>query len=597
MLAAAFAGLALLLAAAVLGPWAYRRGLAGDQALLLRALRDVRHGGLKSEYPIRMVESLPLLKGLVQLFAEPPAVSSATAGTPSPTPAPSPAAPEPEPADPFEVLDEQALQAPPATPPDEAPEDHARPAAPTAAGTAEPPPVDPALFRAYDIRGIHGRTLTAEVAEQIGRAVGSDALARGETALFVGRDGRLSSPELAAALIRGLCATGIQVKDLGEVPTPVLYYAAHRGEESSSGVMVTGSHNPPEYNGMKIVIAGETLHGAAIQALRHLIEHQTFMQGRGGVESVALVEDYVQAVTADVRLARPLRVAVDCSHGVTAHVVPRLLAALGCEAFPIHCEVDGRFPAHPPDPGHPEHLAGLVQAVQAHQADIGIAFDGDGDRLGVVDSEGNYIWPDRLMMLLAMDVLSRNPGADILFDVKCSRHLPRIIRDFGGNPEMWKTGHSRLKARMKETGALLAGELSGHLFYADRWYGFDDALYAAARLLEILAADHRPSARIFAVLPASPATPLIEVPVPEGEGPRLVERLREAAEFPDAEEVITLDGLRVEFADGWGLVRASNTTPALTLRFEADDAAALERIQQRFRDLLQTVAPGITLPF
>ena len=566
----------------------YRRLLTDDQTLLLGALRDARHTGLKTEYPIRIIECMPMLKGIVRLFSDDqPVVAAGARPVPAaPVTAPSEAPEAPAASTPvtetgddseFEVLDESALASP----------------ADTGKTTGQ---VDPAIFRAYDIRGVYGENLDETVAELIGRAVGSDALARGETAIFVGRDGRLSSPQLAEALIRGLCATGIDVKDLGEVPTPVLYFATHQREESRSGVMVTGSHNPPEYNGMKIVLAGETLHGSGIQALRHLIEHRTFMQGQGAVETLDLIGDYVQAVAADIQIPRPLRVVVDCGHGVAARVVPALMSALECELIPLNCEVDGHFPAHHPDPGNPENLTGLIQAVQENSADLGLAFDGDGDRLGVVDSDGNIIWPDRLMMLLAMDVLSRNPGADVLFDVKCSRHLGRIIRDFGGNPEMWKTGHSLLKARMKETGALLAGEMSGHIFYADRWFGFDDALYAAARLIEIVANDHRPSARIFAVLPESVSTPMIEIPLEEGEEKTVMERVVALADFPDA-EVTTIDGLRADFADGWGLIRASNTTPSLTLRFEADDEDALERIRQRFRDLLKTAAPELEVPF
>ncbi|MCW9057432.1 MAG: phosphomannomutase/phosphoglucomutase [Gammaproteobacteria bacterium] len=455
--------------------------------------------------------------------------------------------------------------------------------------------VDPAIFRAYDIRGIVGQSLTPEAVYEIGRAIGSEAFERGQQTVAVARDGRLSGPELTDALIRGLVATGRDVKDLGMVPTPVLYFAAHY-LDTLSGVMVTGSHNPPDYNGFKIVLAGETLSGNAIQDLRRRIQDGDLLSGDGSVEPVDVLPDYLERIKADVILPRPLKVVVDCGNGVAGVAAPRLLRELGCEVIELYCDVDGTFPNHHPDPSRAENLGALIRAVGEHGADLGFAFDGDGDRIGLVASGGEIIWPDRLMMLYSMDLLNRNPGGLILYDVKCSRNLARIIRDFGGDPVMSQTGHSLIKARMKETGALLAGEMSGHIFFQERWYGFDDALYAAARLLEILANDHRTSSSVFAMLPDSVNTPELQVPMAEGEPHPFMDRLLASAHFENA-HVHTIDGMRVEFSDGWGLVRASNTTPVLVLRFEADDEDALRRIQEDFRRAMLQVQPELQLPF
>jgi phosphomannomutase/phosphoglucomutase len=455
--------------------------------------------------------------------------------------------------------------------------------------------IDPSIFRAYDIRGIVDKTLTTHAVELIGCAVGSEALQRGRNAVVVGRDGRLSGPSLSSALIRGVISTGCDVKDVGCVPTPVLYFATHY-LDTQTGVIVTGSHNPPDYNGLKIVIDGETLSNESIQSLRERIEAGRFISGQGSVESLNIIPDYMERVRGDVELVRPLRVAIDCGNGVAGNVAPDLFRSIGCEVIELFCEVDGNFPNHHPDPGKEENLRDLIAVVKAKQADVGLAFDGDGDRLGVVASDGRIIWPDRALMLYAMDILDRNPGGQIIYDVKCTRFLTPVIREHGGMPLMWKTGHSLIKAKIRETGALLAGEMSGHIFINERWYGFDDGLYAGVRLLEILARDERSSGEVFAGLPDSVNTPELNVAMQEGEPPVFMSRLLEKAHFEGA-EVLTIDGLRADFDDGWGLVRASNTTPVLVLRFEADDAAALARIMDEFRRVMLQVEPGLELPF
>ncbi len=451
------------------------------------------------------------------------------------------------------------------------------------------------IFRAYDIRGVVGDTLTEDAAEQIGRAIGSEAFERGQQTVVVARDGRVSSPAMCEALKRGLMASGRNVIDIGEVPTPVLYFATHF-LDANSGVMVTGSHNPPDYNGFKIVLAGESLSGDDIRALYKRIVSGELLAGKGQQSMRDVVPDYIGKIVNDVALAQPLRVVVDCGNGVAANVAPQLLQALGCEVIGLYCTVDGTFPNHHPDPSKPENLQDLIKMVREEKADLGIAFDGDGDRLGVVDSEGEIIWPDTQMMLFSMDLLSRNPGADIIFDVKCSRHLGTAIRGHGGRPIMWKTGHSLIKAKMKETGALLAGERSGHIFFKERWYGFDDALYAAARLLEILAADFRKSHEVFKVFPKTVSTPEINVPVSEKDKFKLVAGLAKVGKFGDGKRT-TIDGLRVDYPEGWGLVRASNTTPCLVIRFEADNEAALEKIKGLFRAQIKRIKPDIQLPF
>lgn len=542
------------------------QALRADQVTLINLVKDMRDGRAQPGYQARMLELQDALGVMTR---------AAGAGLPAGGAGKSRAAQEadrggPEPSFETGTLDSSAI-------------------------SLDEISLQPAIFRAYDIRGIVGDSLSPEVAYEIGRAIGSEAFERGQQTVAVARDGRLSGPDLTDALIRGLVASGRDVKDLGMVPTPVLYFAAHY-LDTLSGVMVTGSHNPSEYNGFKIVLAGETLSGNAIQDLRRRIQDGDLLSGEGSVEKVDVLPDYLERIKADVILPRPLKVVVDCGNGVAGAAAPRLLRELGCEVIELFCEVDGSFPNHHPDPSRAENLGPLIRAVGEHGADLGIAFDGDGDRIGLVASGGEIIWPDRLMMLYSMDLLNRNPGGLILYDVKCSRNLARIIRDFGGDPLMAQTGHSYIKAKMKETGALLAGEMSGHIFFQERWYGFDDALYAAARLLEILANDHRTSSSVFATLPDSVNTPELQVSMAEGEPHPYMDRLLASAHFENA-HVHTIDGMRVEFNDGWGLVRASNTTPVLVLRFEADDEDALRRIQEDFRRVMLQVEPGLQLPF
>ena len=458
-----------------------------------------------------------------------------------------------------------------------------------------PNPIPPEIFKAYDIRSIVGRTLTGAVVEQIGQALGSEARDRGRSTVVIGRDGRLSGPELAAALAAGLRRSGADVIDVGQVATPMLYFAAHRFD-TLSGVMVTGSHNPPEYNGLKMMLAGETLAGAAIQQLKARIEQGRLARGAGGYRTDDVREDYLQRITGDVRLSRPMRLVVDCGNGVAGATAPELYRRLGCEVAELYCEVDGNFPNHHPDPSQPGNLADVQKALAAGKGEIGLAFDGDGDRLGVVTKSGKIIYPDRQLMLFAADVLKRNPGAEVIFDVKSTRNLFAWIRRHGGRPLMWKTGHSFIKQKLQETGAPLAGEMSGHVFFKDRWYGFDDALYAGARLLEILSRERDPGA-VLEGLPDSVSTPELHLKLVEGENYALIAKLKATARFEGAREVITIDGLCVEYADGFGLARPSNTTPVVVLRFEADDAAALMRIQEDFRRAILAVKPEAKLPF
>jgi phosphomannomutase/phosphoglucomutase len=459
----------------------------------------------------------------------------------------------------------------------------------------ERPQVPESAFRMYDIRGPVDDAVTVQFAFELGRAIGSAVFERGEQQIAVGRDGRPTSQALSEALVRGLVSSGRDVVDIGLVPTPVLYFAAMQ-LGSGCGVMVTGSHNAPEYNGFKLMIGGETPAPEQIQALRERMVSGDVLRGSGSYQQRDFADEYLQRVTADVSLIRPLKIVVDAGNGAAGLIGPALFRQLGCDVFELYCEIDGSFPNHHPDPSQPKNLEALALQVQAVEADLGIAFDGDGDRLGVVDGHGRIVWPDQALMLLAGDVLLRNPGADILFDVKSTRHLPTFILAAGGRPVMWKAGHSLMKAKMRETGALLGGEFSGHIFFKERWYGFDDALYAGARLLEVLSSESRTPDEVFDDLPQSPATPELTVPLAEGASFVLMRRLGELANFPDG-RINSLDGLRVEFDDGWGLVRASNTSPALTFRFEADDEDALARIQADFRSLVNGAAPYVTLPF
>jgi phosphomannomutase/phosphoglucomutase len=451
------------------------------------------------------------------------------------------------------------------------------------------------IFRTYDIRGVVGRTLTADIVRAIGRAVGSLAIERGAPTFAIGRDGRLSGPELSHALMEGIAAAGANAIDIGMAPTPVTYFAAHQ-LNCGSCISVTGSHNPPDYNGLKIVIGGNTLYGDDIQEIRKRIEKNQLASGKGRRSVADVLDAYVERITSDVKLARPMRIAIDCGNGVAGMLAPKLYRALGCEVEELYCEVDGRFPNHHPDPSVPKNLAPLISTLKSSPSEIGLAFDGDGDRLGLVTKDGEIIFADRQLMLLAKDVLSRNPGAQIIYDVKSTRLLGPWIERHGGRPLIWKTGHSLIKAKLKETGALLAGEMSGHTFFKERWYGFDDALYGGARLLEVLSKEKDPN-QVLKDLPNAPSTPELHWALEEGEPHALVARLQAAKPFPGAERVLTIDGVRAEYRDGFGLARASNTTPVIVLRFEADSTAALERIKQDFRAALQPLKPGAPLPY
>jgi phosphomannomutase / phosphoglucomutase len=455
----------------------------------------------------------------------------------------------------------------------------------------------PEIFKAYDIRGIVGKTLTPEAVRAIGHALGSEAVARGQKAVAVGRDGRLSGPELAGALADGIRMAGVDVIDVGCVPTPLTYFAAY-DLDTHSCVSVTGSHNPPDYNGLKMVLGGQTLFGELIQALRQrLIDGDLVTAATPGKLSQAdVVPAYIERIVGDVKLARPMKIVMDCGNGVAGAVAPELFRRLGCELVELFCEVDGNFPNHHPDPSKPENLEDVIRALKETDAELGLAFDGDGDRLGVVTKDGEIIFPDRQLMLFAEDVLTRVPGGEIIYDVKCTRNLAGWIRERGGKPTMWNTGHALVKAKLKETGAPLAGEMSGHVFFKERWFGFDDGLYTGARLLEILSRRADPNAALKA-LPNAVCTPELNLKMAEGEPFELVRRLKEGASFEGAESVLTIDGVRVEYADGFGLARPSNTTPVVVLRFEADTPEAIARIQGDFRRAIEGVWPGAELPF
>ncbi len=451
--------------------------------------------------------------------------------------------------------------------------------------------LEPEIFRSYDIRGITTRNLTEDVVYWIGRAFAAEAAEHQQSRVAVGRDGRHSSAPLRDALTRGLADGGMHVLDIGQVPTPVLYFATH-ALDTGTGIMITGSHNPPEYNGLKMVLAGVTLAEERIQALRARIEENRLSEGDGRVEEVDVAEQYVQRIVDDVVVAQPLKVVVDCGNGVAGRLVPELVSRLGCDVVPLYCDVDGDFPNHHPDPAEPANLEDLITVVAAEQADLGLAFDGDGDRLGVVTRNGEIVWPDKLLMLYAQDIVGRNPGADIIYDVKCSRHLNSLISDLGGRPIMWKTGHSHIKAKLKETGALLAGEFSGHICFGERWYGFDDALYSAARLLEILGGSAETLDEMVAQFPVTYSTPEIKIQTTEQAKFEIIQRLSIDGDFGTG-TITTIDGLRVDFPDGWGLVRPSNTSPVLSLRFEADTQEALDRIKALFQKQLSAIDPAL----
>ena len=552
------------------------KALVRDQKTILTVFEDIQGSRVKSEYPVALVE---MREGMDQI-SDAGRMVAASMPVMAKSQGASQSAPEMDVVDVVEsdsLFDSEGGE-----------------------GRSEPPvnsvsEIDSNIFRAYDIRGIYGETLTEESAFLIGQSIGSEAYLRGEQTVIVGRDGRLSGEALCAALIKGLLASGRDVKDIGMVPTPVLYFAATT-QGTGTGVMVTGSHNPANYNGFKVMLAGECLSGEAIKSLHQRIVTNDFLAGDGAIETVNILPEYIERIESDIQIARPIKVVVDCGNGVAGTAAPELFKGLGCDVSTLFCEVDGTFPNHHPDPGNPENLAALITAVRDQGAELGIAFDGDGDRLGVVTADGAVVWPDRLMMLFAADVLLRNPGAQVIYDVKSTRNLASVITENGGEPLMWQSGHSIIKAKMQQTGALLAGEMSGHIFFKERWFGFDDALYAAARLLEILSGDTRSVTEIFSSLPDSVNTPELTIPMAEGEPSTFMTQLSDTAEFENA-SIARLDGLRVETERGWGLVRASNTTPSLVMRFEADDELAMHSIQEIFRREMLQVKPDLALPF
>ena len=456
-----------------------------------------------------------------------------------------------------------------------------------------PHPLATEIFRAYDIRGIVDEQLSDAMLYHIGLAVGTQVKRNGEDSIAVGADGRLSSPRLSQALMAGLADTGCRVLNLGAVPTPVLYFGV-KTLGTASGIMLTGSHNPSNYNGCKIVIGGHTLANDSIIALYDLIKLQDYELGIGAIEEHIIDQVYQDRIDSDVKLARPLKVVLDAGNGIAGDIAPKLFKQLGCDVIPLFCEVDGNFPNHHPDPGKPANLVDLQAAVAKHKADIGLAFDGDGDRVGVITETGQMIYPDKLLMLFAEDVISRNPRAEIIYDVKCTRLLEPFIQSKGGVPTMWKTGHSLIKSKMIETGALLAGEMSGHIFFKERWYGFDDGIYSAVRLCEILASTSESASAMFRRFPEDVSTPEINIQVTEDEKFDLVTQLQ-SAHFPTG-KVSTIDGIRVDYVDGWGLVRASNTTPVLVLRFEGQNQAVLQRIKEEFQHHLYAVDTKLTVP-
>jgi phosphomannomutase/phosphoglucomutase len=451
------------------------------------------------------------------------------------------------------------------------------------------------IFRAYDIRGVVETALTPDAVTLIGQAFATEARVQGQSTVVIARDGRLSSPDLASALSKGLRAGGCDVIDIGMVPTPVLYYATHK-LNTGTGIMVTGSHNPPQYNGLKMLIAGHSFYGDSIKSLYQRIVDGNIDSGDGTYQQRDLIPSYIDTITSDIQLARPLNIAVDCGNGVAGVLAVELFRKLGCTITELYCDVDGTFPNHHPDPSKPENLDDIKKAIADNSLDLGLAFDGDGDRVGIIDDRQNIIWADRQMMLYAADVLERKPGAQIIFDIKSSTNLEHFISEHGGEPLMWKTGHSFIKAKMKETGAELAGEMSGHIFFKERWFGFDDGLYSAARMLEILSKRNQPSSEIFAELPDSINTPELQIMFEEGEHYKFMDQFRQQANFENA-DILTIDGMRVNYPDGWGLIRPSNTTPCLVLRFEANSEAALEEIKTKFRQEILKQDSSLELPF
>ena len=451
------------------------------------------------------------------------------------------------------------------------------------------------IFKAYDIRGIIDDTLTLDIAHKIGQAVGSEVIASGGDSIVIGRDGRLSGPSISEALSNGLRASGVNVVDIGLAPSPVVYYSSY-SKNIPSCIAITGSHNPPNYNGFKMVVDGTTLSAERIQQVKQRIIDNNFSEGNGSYTQEEVIPDYIERIVSDVKPARKMKIVIDCGNGVGGATAPQVFKQMGCDVIELFSEVDGNFPNHHPDPSQIENLQDLIAAVKEHDAELGLAFDGDADRLGVVSKKGEIIWADRQMVLFAQDILSRNPGTDIIYDVKCSRNLPVEIEKAGGNPIMWRTGHSFVKAKLKETGAALAGEMSGHIFFKERWFGFDDGVYAGARLIEILSKMDQTPQQVFDALPNSINTPELRIDFAEGEHYVFMDKLKEAADFGDA-KVSKIDGLRVDYEDGFGLVRPSNTTPILVLRFEADTQEGLKRIQAEFANAIKSIDNTITTPF
>lgn len=452
------------------------------------------------------------------------------------------------------------------------------------------------IFKAYDIRGIVGNTLTPEITFNIGKAVGSEVIANGGNSIVIGRDGRLSGPDLAQELSDGLRAAGVNVVDIGLAPSPVVYYSSY-SKNIPSCIAITGSHNPPDYNGFKMVVDGVTLSAERIQSIKQRILDENYTEGAGTYVQEEVIEDYIARIVDDVKPSRKMKIVIDSGNGVAGATAPQVFNQLGCEVIELFSEVDGTFPNHHPDPSQIENLQDLIKAVKENDAEIGLAFDGDGDRLGVITPDGQIVWADRQMILFSQDVLSRNPGSEIIYDVKCSRNLPAEIGAAGGKPTMWRTGHSFIKAKLKETGAALAGEMSGHIFFKERWFGFDDGVYAGARLIELLSKLDQTPQEVFDALPNSINTPELRIDFAEGEHYVFMDKLKELATFSDDAIISKIDGLRVDYADGFGLIRPSNTTPILVLRFEGDSQAALERIQDDFKAALKKVDNDIITPF
>jgi len=602
--AAAGYTLTLALIAAVLWlAWAaLKRAVASDQAAVVALTEDAAARRPLRQPDCRLAETRPVLEVLRRLLhgLEPGDPTLARSGAVVAGPKSLPAGPragegrkgvEPSPGSPGQRGATAASSQPKPSPAKAV-------SAPKALPRLVPSDVPAAVFRAYDIRGVVGEGgLTPALMSAIGCAVGTAAGDAGDQTVTVARDTRSSSPELSRALVDGLRASGRDVVDLGVAPTPLLYFATcYQG--LASGAMVTGSHNPPDYNGLKVVIGGKTLESDGIRGLRDRILTGRFSQGEGVLGETDLTVTYMDGVEKDVAVAYTMKVVVDCGNGAASVLAPRLYRGLGCEVVPIACDPAAGFPGgRAPDPANPASLEALQQRVVQEKADLGLAFDTDGDRLGVVDSSGKIIWNDRVLMLLAADVLSRHPGTDVVFDVKCTHHLAGQILKNGGRPVMWRSGHSPIKAKLLETGGLLAGEWSGHIMFRERWYGFDDAIYAGARLLEVLALDPRPSAEVFAALPDAVSTPELVLPLAEGGVGPIMEAVMQYAGRLEGVGVQTIDGLRADSEHGWGLVRASNTQPALVFRFEGDDESALNQIKDLFRRLMGRAAPDLVLPF